>query len=429
MAKLRVAWRTLGCRVNQYDTELMKEQLDGAFEIVPDGGEADVYIINTCTVTARAEAKARQYIHGLARRGPVLVTGCWATVAPEEVAAIAGVSLVFSNAAKLQVSAIVRQALAGRRGVVNPAFRENHLDEERIARDSAHTRAFVKIQDGCDRFCTFCRTVFARGPSRSKSPQAVLAEVGRLVENGFAEIVLTGIDLAAYGKDNGASLTELLWALEKLPGIERIRLSSINPQGITPELLEFFGKSGKGCPYFHLPLQSGDDLVLKRMNRGYTAAEYREKVELIREMLPQATWGADILVGFPGETEEQFSRTCQLIEELTPLRLHIFRYSRRPQTAAARFPDQVPERVKLERAQRLRRLGEELSLRVRQRYIRRHLEVLVEERGADGLWRGWSENYIEVRILPSRSREPKRGEILPVRIRRATEDHLLGEVD
>lgn len=429
MAKLRVAWRTLGCRVNQYDTELMKEQLDGAFEIVPDGGEADIYIINTCTVTARAEAKARQYIRGLARRGPILVTGCWATVAPEEVRRIEGVRLVFPNSAKFEVGELIQRALSGGEGVARAAPDGTSLDEEQIGQDLAHTRAFVKIQDGCDRFCTFCQTVFARGRSRSKSPQAVLAEVSRLVENGFAEVVLTGIDLAAYGGDNGASLAELLWRLAEIPTLKRLRLSSINPRGVTPELLEFFGKSPKGCPYFHLPLQSGDDLILQRMNRGYTAAEFRERVALIREMVPQATWGADILVGFPGETEEQFSRTCQLIEELIPLRLHIFRYSRRPQTAAARFPDQLPERVKLERAQRLRRLGEELSLRVRQRYICRHLEVLVEERGADGLWRGWSENYIEVRILPSRSRELQAGEILPVRIRRGTEDYLLGEVD
>jgi threonylcarbamoyladenosine tRNA methylthiotransferase MtaB len=429
MGRLRVAWRTLGCRVNQYDTELMKEQLIGTFEIVPNCGEADVYIINTCTVTARAEAKARQYIHGLARRGLVLVTGCWATVAPEEIARIEGVSLVFPNNAKLQVRKLVQRALAGGQGIASAALDGASLEEERIGHDLAHTRAFVKIQDGCDRFCTFCRTVFARGRSRSKSPQAVLAEVSQLVENGFVEIVLTGINLAAYGEDNGASLVELLWALVELEGLKRIRLSSLNPEGITPALVEFFGRSGKACPYFHLPLQSGDDLILKRMDRGYTVAEYREKTDLIRERLPQATWGADILVGFPGEAEEQFSRTCRLIEELVPLRLHIFRYSRRPGTAAARFPGQVPERVKLERARRLRELGEELSRRVRQRYIDRRLEVLVEERGAEGLWHGWSENYIEVGILPCKGRELRSGEIVPVRIQQLAEDYLLGEVD
>lgn len=429
MVKLRVAWRTLGCRVNQYDTELMKAQLDGPFAIVRDGGDADIYIINTCTVTGRAEAKARQYIHSLARRGLVLVTGCWATVAPEEVAQIEGVSLVFPNSAKLAVGKFVQTALRGREGLASLPLNGASLDRERIERDLAHTRAFVKIQDGCDRFCTFCQAVFARGRSRSKSPQAVLAEVSRLVANGFVEIVLTGIDLSAYGRDNGASLVELLWRLAELPDLKRLRLSSINPQGVTPALLDFFRKSGKGCPYFHLPLQSGDDLILKRMNRGYTASEYREKVELIERTLPQATWGADILVGFPGETEEQFSRTWRLIEELAPLRLHIFRYSRRPQTAAAHFPDQVPERVKLERAQELRRLGEELSLRVRERYLGRSLRVLVEGPTADSLWRGWSENYIEVRTPPSKRHQLKAGEILSVRIRKLGEDYLLGEVD
>ncbi|MDH7505159.1 MAG: tRNA (N(6)-L-threonylcarbamoyladenosine(37)-C(2))-methylthiotransferase MtaB [Candidatus Acetothermia bacterium] len=423
-----MAWRTLGCRVNQYDTELMKARLAGQFEVVSDGAEAEVYILNTCTVTSRAEAKARQYIHSLGRRGLVLVTGCWATVAPEEVAKIPGVRLVFPNSGKLQVEKLVQTALTGGGGIVRPSPDGASLDEERIATDLAHTRAFVKVQDGCDRFCTFCRTVFARGRSRSKSPQAVLAEVSRLVENGFVEIVLTGIDLASFGSENGASLAGLLWQLAEIPGLRRIRLSSLNPQGISPELLQFFRECDKGCPYFHLPLQSGDDLILRRMNRGYSVAEYREKVDLIREMLPQATWGADVMVGFPGETEEQFLRTCRLLEELAPLRLHIFRYSRRPGTAAARFPEQVPERIKLERAARLRRLGEELSLRVKQRYIGQRLKVLVEERGADGLWRGWAENYIEVGILPRGGRELEAGEIVPVRIRKVAADRLLGEV-
>ncbi len=326
----RVAWRTLGCRANQYDTELMKSRLGEGFESASPEEEAEIYIVNTCTVTAHAEAKARQYIHSYARRGLVLVTGCWATVAPEEVAKIPGVALVFPNAAKPQVGRLVREALSGRRGIVRPESDGAPLDEERISRDTSHLRAFVKVQDGCDRFCTFCRTVFARGRSRRKSPQAVLAEVSGLVENGFVEVVLTGIDLASYD-----DLAGLLWALDGLAGLKRIRLSSLNPEGITPELLEFFRESEKACPYFHLPLQSGDDSILKRMNRGYTVADYWEKVKLIKAALPEATLGADVMVGFPGETEEHFQRTYRLIEELRPLRLHIFRFSPRPGTAAS----------------------------------------------------------------------------------------------
>ncbi|HIC95564.1 TPA: tRNA (N(6)-L-threonylcarbamoyladenosine(37)-C(2))-methylthiotransferase MtaB [Candidatus Bipolaricaulota bacterium] len=451
MARLRVAWRTLGCRANQYDTEMMKARLAGdrTFEIVPNGGAADIYIINTCTVTARAEAKARQYIRRCARRGLVLVTGCWATVAPEEVAAISEVGLIFTNAEKLRIREVVKEALSGRRGIftfgpalVSDAARAEaedglppELDEERIVHDSAHTRAFVKVQDGCDRFCTFCRTIHARGRPRSKSPQAVLAEVKGLVERGFVEVVLTGIDLAAYGQDNTngngvqVSLAELLWRLSELPGLKRLRLSSINPQGITPELVEFFQKSPKGCPYFHIPLQSGDDRILRRMNRGYTADEYREKVELIRDSIPRAMIGADVLVGFPGEGEEHFLRTYHLLEELVPLRLHIFRYSRRPGTAAAHFPEQVPEREKLARARRLRELGVELGRRVREGYLGRRLEVLVEERAGDGLWRGWSENYIDVHLLPSTEKGLRPGEVVEVKIRGVKEEYLLGEVD
>jgi threonylcarbamoyladenosine tRNA methylthiotransferase MtaB len=424
MGKTRVALRTLGCRVNQYDTELMRERLGGEFELVSAEEGADVYIVNTCTVTARAEAKARQYIHSYARRGLVLATGCWATVAPQEVAAVEGVSLVFGNAAKLEVPKLVKEALAGRWGVADPTLNGDLLERERIRRDAAHTRAFVKIQDGCDRFCTFCRTVLARGRPRSKSPRAVIAELKDLVKNGFIEVVLTGINLAEYGKDNDASLTELLGALAELPGLERIRLSSINQEGITPELVKFFRRSAKGCPYFHIPLQSGDDIILRRMNRGYTAAEYLKKIELIKESVPKAMIGADVMVGFPGETEEQFERTYHLIEEVGFLRLHIFRYSPRPGTAAAHFPDQVPERIKIERARWLRELGERLSRMAKERYIGQRLQVLAEEKATDGRWRGWSENYIKVHIAPL-SRELHPGEVAPVEVQELSGDHLI----
>ncbi|MGQ9476989.1 MAG: tRNA (N(6)-L-threonylcarbamoyladenosine(37)-C(2))-methylthiotransferase MtaB [Candidatus Bipolaricaulia bacterium] len=417
----RVAWRTLGCRANQYDTELMKGRLGEGFESILPEEEAEIFVINTCTVTAHAEAKARQYIHSYARRGLVLVTGCWATVAPEEVAKIPGVALVFPNAAKPQIGQLVREALAGRRGIIRATLNGASLDEERISRDTSHLRAFVKVQDGCDRFCTFCRTVFARGRSRGKSPQAVLAEVRELVENGFVEVVLTGIDLASYG-----SLTELLWALDGLSGLRRIRLSSLNPEGITPKLLEFFQESEKACPYFHIPLQSGDDLILRRMNRGYTAAEYHKKVELIREALPGATFGADVMVGFPGEGEEQFLRTYRLIEELEPLRLHIFRFSPRPGTAAARFPDQVPERTKRERAKLLRALSERLSRELLARRIGQTLEVLVEEVTPDSLWRGWSREYIDVHLLPPEGGLVP-GEVVMARALHLSGDHLLAE--
>jgi threonylcarbamoyladenosine tRNA methylthiotransferase MtaB len=418
-----VALRTLGCRANQYDTELMKERLRGEFELVSPGEEADVYIVNTCTVTAKAEAKARQYIRSYARRGLVLVTGCWATIAPEEVGRIEGASLIFSNEAKPQVRELI---IAGRQGVVHPSPDGNRLDEERISLDSAHTRAFVKIQDGCDQFCTFCRTIQARGPSRSKSPQAVLAEVQDLAKNGFAEVVLTGINLADYGQ-TAEALPHLLWKLEELPELKRIRLSSFNPQGVTAELVEFFRRGDKGCPYFHLALQSGDDGILHSMNRGYSVDEYKRKVELIREEVPGATFGADILVGFPGEGEQEFQRTCQLIEELGLLRLHIFRYSPRPGTPAAHFPGQVSEEVKLDRAEQLRKLAKRLSRRVRQAYLNQRLQVLIEERAADGRYRGWSENYLDVHVdRPGRELHP--GEIVEVEAGQLFADHLRGRL-
>ena len=432
---IRVAFKTLGCRANQYDTEVMKESLrrEGYLIVEPEEA-ADVYIVNTCTVTARAEAKARQFIHGFARRGGlVLATGCWATLAPEEVEASGGVALVFGNGAKLQVARWVEAALAGERGVINIESSPSRIDEERISSDSCHSRAFVKIQDGCDRGCTFCRTRLARGRSRSKPPELVVAEVEGLVRNGFREVVLTGINLADYG-NGGEALAELLWRLAEIPGLERIRLSSINQEGITPALVRFFRECEKGCPYFHIPLQSGDDLLLERMNRGYTAAEYREKIELIRGEVPRATFGADVLVGFPGETEEQFERTCRLVEEVGFLRLHIFRYSPRPGTLAARLPDQVPEQVKRERARRLQELGRRVSRRVKESFIWQRLRVLVEEPAPDGRYRGWSENYIEVHLGLSElgGGEPQvrvqPGQIIEVEVQELCEDgdYLLG---
>lgn len=421
-----MALRTLGCRANQYDAELMKERLRERFELVAPEEGADIYIVNTCTVTARAEAKARQYIHSYARRGLVLVTGCWATVAPEEVAAIDGPGLIFNNAARLQVRQLVEGALAGRRGIVTPAPNGNPLHEERISRDLAHTRAFLKIQDGCDQLCAFCRTTWARGPSRSKPPELVLAEVAELARNGFVEVVLTGINLSDYGKRREA-LPELLWRLAEVPEIKRIRLSSLDQEGITPELVGFFRDHEKACPYFHLPLQSGDDQVLRRMNRGYTSREYREKIEMIKENVPRATFGTDVLVGFPGETEQQFERTYRLIEEVGLLRLHVFRYSRRPGTPAARFPNQVPEKIKSERGRRLRELGERLSRQVKRSYLGHRLGILVEERAADGRWRGWSENYLDVHIdRPGRDLYP--GELVEVEVRKLSGGHLLGEM-
>jgi len=425
---LKVAFHTFGCRANQYDTEMMREKLGGDFELVPDGAQADIYVINTCTVTKRAEYKARQYIRSRAKhngKGLILVTGCYADVAPEEVAKVEGVDGVFGNQHKAQVLEIIRRALQGERGVIyNGGFGRRDLNIERISRDTAHNvRAFVKIQDGCSQFCTFCKTVYARGLPSSKSLENIVHEVCSLVERGFKEIVFTGINLAQYQTDS-ANLTRVLEAVAEVDGLERIRVSSLNLDGVTRDLVEFFAQNEKACPHFHIPLQSGDDEILKKMRRGYTTRQYREAVELIRERVKDATLGTDVLVGFPGEIEAHFENTCRFVEEIGFANVHIFRYSKRPGTAAHFFSDQIDGTTKQERVRMLKEIATKTARKIKQGFVGKELEVLIEERADTGRWRGYSENYFDVQLYDGQALRP--GQIVKVKIKEARKDYLLG---
>lgn len=431
MSKLKVAFSTLGCRTNQYDTEVMKELCSKEFELVPFSESADIYVINTCTVTKRSEGKARQYIRRCARRDGnslVLVTGCYATVSPEEACKVEGVDVVIGNSGKNRIAEIIKEALKGRRGIIDCSADGGSLDEERISVDREHTRAFVKIQDGCDRFCSFCKTAYARGLPRSKSPESIVTEVKELVKSGFMEVVFTGINLARYGK-NGKhevpSLPEVLETVAKIEGLKRIRLSSINLEGIDQKLLEFFKSNRKACPHLHIPLQSGDDHILERMRRGYSTKDYRERVQYIKDNVEKATFGGDVMVGFPGETEENFENTCRFAQEVGFANLHIFRYSKRPGTAAASFKEQVPEQVKRERAQTLRAIAQAGSRAAKRRFIGKRLQVLVEELAHDQRWRGYTENYLDVH-LDGEEERVKPGDILEVEIKEIRGDYLLG---
>lgn len=429
---IKVAFHTFGCRANQYDTEMMKEKLGGmaeaSIELVPDDAEADVYVINTCTVTKRAEYKARQYIRTKAKQNGkslILVTGCYADVAPAEVANVEGVDVVFGNSQKAQILEILRRALQGERGIItNGAFGRRNLDLERISRDTTHNvRAFVKIQDGCSQFCSFCKTIYARGLPSGKSLENIFAEVRVLVERGFKEVVFTGINLAQYGTDS-ANLTRVLESVAEIEGLERIRLSSLNLGGVKRELVEFFAQNAKACPHFHIPLQSGDDEMLQKMRRGYTTQQYREAVELIKARVKNATLGTDILVGFPGETEKHFENTCRFVEEMGFANVHIFRYSKRPGTAAYFFKDQIDGTVKQERAQRLKEIAVKTSRKVKEGFVGKELEVLIEECADTGRWRGYSENYLDVQLYDDQALQP--GQIVKVEIKEARKDYLLG---
>ncbi len=393
MSALRIGFVTFGCRVNQYETQMMRAKLADAHRLSDD--DADLYIVNACTVTVLAERKARQAIHRLRREHPqakIVLIGCLAEAVEKGLTVIDGVDLLAGNAWKGRIAEVVARALSGETGML-PASEPPALSAERIADHPGRVRAFLKVQDGCALSCTFCRTTQVRGPSRSKAVAAAVAEAEALVAAGYPEIVLTGINLAQYKTSDG-DLARLVGKLLRIEGLRRLRLASVNPYGITEELLEAFAADPRACPHFHIPLQSGDDRVLRLMRRGYTVDFYRSRIELVRRFIPDATFGADVIVGFPGEDEEAFRNTCALVEEVGFANLHIFRYSPRVGTVAAGFAGQVPAPVKHERAKRLEEVYRRTQERVLSEFVGKKEEVLIEER-KDGSWRGYTRGYID----------------------------------
>lgn len=421
-----IAFRTLGCRANQYDTQMMKEKLPEDWKIVPSRDKADVSCINTCTVTNSSDSKSRQYIRQALRRNPrgiIIVTGCYAHTSPDEVYDIEGVDLVFDNTKKPAVAEIIKAAFRGKKGIINGNGNYSNLTREKITFDQKHTRAFLKIQDGCQRRCTFCKTTLARGLSRSKPISQVVEEVNELVENGYREVVFCGISLAEYGLEKGdwqnhhklnsrseQPLVQLLERCVRINELGRIRLSSINLEGLSTDLLKFFSQEEKACTYFHIPLQSGDDHVLRKMRRGYTAKDYRDLAEKIETYMPKATLGCDIMVGFPGESRPMFKNTCQLVKEGGFINTHIFRYSKREGTKACRYKDQISESTKKRRSEELRKVAKQVEQTTKSKYIGQTARVLVEERSSlkSANWRGYSENFLDVHIKDGRSFEPNR---------------------
>jgi threonylcarbamoyladenosine tRNA methylthiotransferase MtaB len=397
----RVAFRTLGCRVNQYETQLMREQLEPSYQIVDD--EADIYVINTCIVTALSERKSRQLINRVRRNGrqsvKVLVTGCMAEAIGSEIAKIPGVSVVFNNELKTQIKMIVDQSLAGERGYLS-ALTQEGWKRKTISYQAGRVRAFLKVQDGCNSACSFCRVTQLRGATQSKPISIAKKEASQLVANGYPEIILTGINLAQYGDDlPSTDLPSLIASLLEIDGLKRLRLGSINPQGITDKLVLLFAADSRACPHFHIPLQSGADRILAAMQRGYDTAVYRSRITQIKEMLNNVTFGTDLIIGFPGETEEEFMRTCTLIEEIGFVNLHIFRYSSRAGTAAALLPAQVSEIEKSKRSKIITDLARTERVRIKRSFLNQKEEILVEGRSSDGRWRGYTRGYIDVHLV------------------------------
>jgi len=428
----KVAFYTLGCKVNQYETEAMEEMFKKrGYEVVNFEEKADIYIINTCTVTNLGDRKSRQFIRRakkLNRDSVVAAVGCYSQIAPEEVEKIDGVDVVIGTTDKDKIVDLCEEAKEKKKkiNVVKNIKYHKEFDNLSIENVESRTRAYMKIQDGCNQFCSYCIIPYARGPIRSRKLEDILVEAKRLAKANFKEIVLTGIHVASYGKDlKNINLLDVIQEVSKIDGIERIRLSSIEPTFIDDKFLEKTKDNKKFCEHFHLSLQSGSNSVLKRMNRKYTTEEYKSIVEKIRKYMPDAGITTDIIVGFPGETEEEFQETYEFVKEIGFYRIHVFKYSPRKGTPASKMDEQIHGSIKHERSEKLISLGEQLADSFMERFIGRSMEVLFEE-NKDGYFEGYTTNYLRVKV---EAEKDLHGEILPVKIIDKEKDILIGKIE
>ena len=403
----KAALHNLGCKVNAYETEAMQHLLEEAgYEIVPFTQKADVYVINTCSVTNMADRKSRQMLHKAKKNNPdsiVVAAGCYVQTSEKEVLNDLSVDIVIGNDRKHDLVRLLEEySLDSVNDTVDDINDGKHDFEELfIDQTKEHTRAFIKVQDGCNQFCSYCIIPYARGRVRSRRFENVIAEVERLAANGFKEVVLTGIHLSSYGVDfeEATGLLELIQAVNAVKGIERIRLGSLEPKIVTEHFASELSKLDKICPHFHLSLQSGCDATLKRMNRKYTTKEYERGCELLRKYFVHPAITTDVIVGFPGETEEKFEQTKAYLEHIHFYEMHIFKYSKRKGTRAAVMPDQIDEQIKAARSEKLIALGHDMSKEFRKFYIGKNEEVLFEEKAVIGdkeYFVGYTKEYVKV---------------------------------
>ena len=406
----KAALHNLGCKVNAYETEAMQEMLEQAgYEIVPFKEGADVYVINTCTVTNIADRKSRQMLHRARKLNPeavVVAAGCYVqTQGEREIDPC--IDIVIGNNHKKDLVRILREYEENREkdraGEIGDINMTKEYESLHLTRTGEHTRAYIKVQDGCNQFCTYCIIPYARGRVRSREMQDVEQEVRTLAGNGYQEVVLTGIHLSSYGIDfdGRRHLIELIRAVHEIEGIRRIRLGSLEPGIVTEEFAEALASMPKICPHFHLSLQSGCDAVLKRMNRKYTSGEYYEKCRILRKYFDAPALTTDVIVGFPGETEAEFQESYDFVDKVDFYETHIFKYSKREGTKAASMPDQVDEQIKAQRSARLIELGEKKRKAYEKKFIGRTVEVLVEEEAViDGknVQTGHTKEYIKIAL-------------------------------
>jgi threonylcarbamoyladenosine tRNA methylthiotransferase MtaB len=397
-----IAITTLGCKINQFESAAMTQALEqDGFSIVPFSGPADIYLINSCTVTAKTDAESRRLIRRATRLNPearVVVTGCYAQMAGSDLLATPGVSLILGNSEKRDIVGFLREMGDQPKAVVADISLVRSGESAPLESFAEHTRAFLQVQNGCDARCAYCIVPFARGASRSVAPGEALEGMASFAAKGFKEIVLTGIHLGGYGLDLTPAtdlLTLLRLAEERVP-VNRLRIGSVEPTEVSRELIDFLAASRMVCPHLHLPLQSGSDGVLFRMNRGYSTELYRGVVNALAKALPGICLGTDVIAGFPGETDQEFAETCRFIEELPLAYLHVFPFSPRPGTPAATMTPQLHSRVVKERAEALRTLSEQKRNSYAAGFVGRELQVLVQ-RDAGGR-KGLSRNYLPVLI-------------------------------
>ena len=420
----RAAFHNLGCKVNSYELDIMRQKMEkSGYSIVPFEEEADVYVINTCTVTNIADRKSRQMIHKAKKRNPdavVIAVGCYVETDPERVGTDSAIDLAIGNNNKARIAELLDEFLAqqdkadrrtlGGKTMTDLTHRPQYEDMQ--LEDPGHTRAFVKIQDGCNQFCSYCIIPYARGRIRSRRPGEILKEIRTIAGKGIREVVLTGIHVSSYGLEwdartdnvpfdplkSGAFLLDLMEEIRKIPGIERIRLSSLEPRIMTEEFVRGIADMPEVCPHFHLSLQSGCNATLRRMNRHYTAEEFMESVKLLRRYYEEPAITTDVIVGFPGESEAEFEETVKFLEEVNFYEMHVFKYSVRKGTVAAKLPVQIPDPVKGVRSDVLLEMTERQSKDYRSRFIGKSEELLLEEiiQTPEGAcWRGHTKRYVE----------------------------------
>lgn len=429
-----VAFYTLGCKVNQYETQAFTNIFKSeGYKIVDFNEVADIYLINTCTVTNLSDRKSRQMIRRAKKLNSdsiVVVAGCYAQTASEEVSEIEGVNLVIGTKERSKIIDYINEIENKKKkiNVVGNIMEEKTFEELGLGVYKERTRAFIKIQEGCNQFCSYCIIPYARGPIRSRNEENIIEEVKRLVDSGYREIVLTGIHIGSYGKDKKkTSLIELIEKAHQIDGIERIRLGSVEPNLISEEFIKTIKDFKKMCPHYHVSLQSGCDTTLKRMNRKYTTLEYKNSIYNLRKEIEDVAVSTDIMVGFPGETEEEFEKTYNFLDEISFSNMHVFKYSPRKGTPAASFEGQVLASEKEKRSNILIELAKRKTIEFNKKFIGRDMPVLIEKEvnDQDGYIEGFTPNYIKVQC---KGDEQLKGKIVNTSLKEAIDDFIVGKV-